>query len=479
MSFTQFIAILAARWKISLAVFITLVSVTLAVSLVLPKKYSAFASIVIDAKSDPLSAVLYAGGLNPSLIATQIDVLTSDRVAYKVVRNLKLAESPDIRQQWLEEAKGVGTIEQWLIGIFQKSLDVKPSRESNVISVNYKAPDPKFAAGLANAFEQAYLETNLELRVEPAKQFSTFFESRSKEARDEVEKAQSRLSAYQRTKGIVASDERLDVENNRLNELSSQLVGLQALVSDSGSRQTAAKGEAADRMQEVLVNPLIGGLKSDQARLEARIEEMNAKFGESHPQVLEAKANLAELRKRVQAETAKVTGSLGLSNSINKQRLGELRASLEAQRNKVLQMKAVRDEGAVLQRDIENAQRNYDQILQRLTQTSLESQATQSNAAVLTSAVPPAEPSSPRILLNMLLAIVVGALLAIGSALLLELSDRRVRSAEDVVGAVALPIIGVMPKPTAKRLFGRTAKANLMQGRLLSLLSPGGRAASV
>jgi capsular polysaccharide biosynthesis protein len=141
-------------------------------------------------------------------------------------------------------------------------------------------------------------------------------------------------------------------------------------------------------------------------------------------------------------------------------------------------MKAVRDEGAVLQRDIENAQRNYDQILQRLTQTSLESQATQSNAAVLTSAVPPVQPSSPRILLNMLLAIVVGALMALGSALLLELSDRRVRSPEDVVRAVALPIIGVMPKPTAKRLFGRTAKANLMQGRLLSLLSSGDRAAS-
>jgi hypothetical protein len=78
----------------------------------------------------------------------------------------------------------------------------------------------------------------------------------------------------------------------------------------------------------------------------------------------------------------------------------------------------------------------------------------------------------------MLLAIVVGALLAIGSALLLELSDRRVRSAEDVVGAVALPILGVMPKPTAKRLFGRTAKANLMQGRLLGLLSASGRATS-
>jgi succinoglycan biosynthesis transport protein ExoP len=192
MSFTQFLSILRARWMISLAVFVTLVTATLVVSLMLPKKYTAVASIVVDAKPDPLSAGLYSGGLNASIIATQMDVINSDRVAYKVVRNLKLTENAAIREQWLAASNGEGSIEQWLSDVFQKSLEVKPSRESNVISVAYKAADPRFAAGLANAFVQAYLETNLELRVEPAKQFSSFFESRAKESRDAVEKAQAR-----------------------------------------------------------------------------------------------------------------------------------------------------------------------------------------------------------------------------------------------------------------------------------------------
>jgi succinoglycan biosynthesis transport protein ExoP len=262
-----------------------------------------------------------------------------------------------------------------------------------------------------------------------------------------------------------------------LNELSSQLVALQALSAESSSRQVQASGDSRDRIQEVLNNSLIGGLKADLARIEVRLQELNARLGESHPQVIEAKANIAELKVKVEAETKRVTSGVGISNTINRSRLADVSASLAAQRTKMLQMKAVRDEGSVLLRDVENAQRTYDQILQRLNQTTLESQATLSNVAVLTQAVPPVAPTSPRLSLNMAIGVFLGALLAVGISLVLELFDRRVRSAEDVVLAVALPIIGVMPAPTAKRLFGRTAKANLMQRRLLGSISEAGKSA--
>lgn len=474
MNLVQFLAILKARWKAALIVFVGILSIALAASLLMRKNFTASASVVVDAsKPDPLAAVLYPGGMNPSVIATQIDVIQSDRVAFKVVRNLRLAENPQIREQWQGATGGVGSIEQWLATtVFQKSLDVKPSRESNVITVTYKAPDPQFAAALANAFVQAYLETNVEMRVEPAKLYSSFFDQRGKEARDALEKAQSTLSEFQKDKGIIATDERLDVENARLSELSSQYVGLQSLASDSGSRQVAARSKGADRMQEVLNNPLIAGLKADQARLEAKLQELTARLGDKNPQVIETRANLAELKARIDSETVKVAGSLGIANSINQQRAGEIKGALEAQRAKVLQMKALRDEGAVLVRDVENAQRMYDQIMQRLNQTTLESLATQSNVSVLSQAVPPVDASSPRLLFNMAVALFLGTLLAIAVVIALELLDRRVRSVEDVAQAVSLPIIGVLPSPNARRLFRKTVRANLMQQRLLGGRGP-------
>ncbi|MDT9001322.1 chain length determinant protein EpsF [Paucibacter sp. APW11] len=474
MSFIQFLSIIRARWKLALGIFFGTVVLTVLISAVLPKKYTGVASVVIDvAKPDPVSAVLYSGALSPSYLATQIDVIQSDRVAYKVVRNLKLTENPTIREQWKEATDGEGSIEQWLADSFQKSLEVRPSRESNVITVTYKAPDPRFAAGLANAFVQAYLETSVELRVDPAKQYSSFFESRAKEAREALEKAQAKLSDFQKEKGIIAADERLDVETARLNELSSQLVAIQALAAESGSRQSMANGASADRMQEVLNSPLIAGMKADLARAEARLQELGSRLGEAHPQVLEAKANINELRSKMDAETRKISSGVGVANTINQQRVGELRAALEAQRSKLLQLKAVRDEGAVLQRDAENAQRAYDQVQQRLNQSSLESQATQANVSVLTQAVPPVEATSPRMLLNSIVAVFGGTLLAVGVCLVLELLDRRVRSVEDVVQALGVPVIGVVPHPAARRLFGRAAKGSQMQQRLLGQAAAG------
>ena len=123
----------------------------------------------------------------------------------------------------------------------------------------------------------------------------------------------------------------------------------------------------------------------------------------------------------------------------------------------------------VLLRDVENAQRSYDAVLARLTQTSLESQTTQSNIYVLTQAQPPLDASSPKVVLNTLMAIAIGSVLAVGATLVLELLDRRVRALEDVTAAVGLPVLGVMPLPAPRRALGGR-RIPLMQQRLLAAL---------
>lgn len=471
MTFGQFLSILRARKWAALLVFALVVATTVVASLLLPKQYLGSASVVVDVKPDPVTAMVSPAMAMPSFMATQVDILGSDRVALRVIRDLKLADSPQIREQWQTEGQGRGTLEQWLIELLHKGLDVKPSRESNVIAIEYKSPDPRFAAALANAFAQAYIATTLELRVDPARQFTSFFATQSKDAREALERAQAKVSAFQRAKGIIATDERLDVENARLNELSSQLVQIQAVSSESGSRQAAAQGSQADRIQEVLNNPLIAGLKADLTRNEARLQELNAKFGDNHPQVIEARANIAELRSRIDGEIRRVTSGVGVTNTINKQREAQVRRELDAQRTKVLQMKAVRDEGQVLVREVEAAQRTYDNLMARLNQTALESQSTQSYANVLTQAQPPAEHASPKLVLNTALSVFLGTLLAVGVALLLELSDRRVRAPEDVVAALGLPVLGVLPKPNAKR-FNAGRHALLAQQRVVGLPAP-------
>lgn len=478
MTFAQFLSILRARKWAALLVFSLVVAITLVVSLLLPKQYAGAASVVVDVKPDPISATVFPNLTTPGFMATQVDILQSERVALRVIRDLRLTENPSIREQWQAETDGEGTLEQYLVQFLQKYLDVKPSQQSNVINIEYRSPSPQFAAALANAFAQAYISTTLELRVDPAQAFRRFFDTQNKEAREALEKAQSKLSAYQQENGIIATDERLDVENARLNELSSQLTQLQAISAESSSRQGQAMGAQSDQLAEVLNNPLISGLKADLSRNEARLKELMAKLGDAHPQVVELRANITELRARIDNETRRVTSGVGVNNNINKGREAQVRAALEAQRAKVLQLKAVRDEGTLLQREVDNAQRTYDMLTARLNQTALEAQNTQSYASVLTFAQPPSKHSSPKIVLNMLLAIFLGGLLAIGVALLMEMADRRVRSPEDAVAVLGLPVLGSLPAPNAKRFSpGRPASLGLVsQQRALGLANPGSQA---
>jgi len=455
MNFSQFLAILRARWLTAVAVFFAIVALVIGVSLVLPAKYTATASVLVDMRaSDPLAQTGTAAAMPMSYVSTQADVIQSTRVAQRVVRDLRLTDSPQLRAQWMDATDGVGSFEVWLAEALQSRLDVKPSRESSVINVSFTSPDPKFSAALANAFVQAYLDTTLDLRVDPAKQYSSFFDSRQKELRAVLEKAQAKLSQYQKENGILASDERYDVETARLNELSSQLVAVQAIAAESSSRQAQARARA-NELSDVINNPVVQGLRADLTRQEAKLQEMTTRMGDAHPSVQEARANIKEMRAKLNAEIGRVSGSVGVTNTINQSREGELRAALAAQRARVAQMKQQRDEAMVLQRDVESAQRAYDAVAARLTQTSLESQTKLTNTALLAAATEPIRPSSPNLALNSLLGVFVGLMFAVAFALLRELRDRRLRSVQDAVQLLGLPVLGHLPGPMRKPLLGR------------------------
>lgn len=468
MTFSQFITILRARWRCAIATVVAVVALVVGVGLARAPQYTASASVLIDIKStDPIGGAALAGLPATAYMATQLDVAQSERVLLRALRALGVHQNPEIRTMWQEETLGKGDYDPWLAELVLKGLVVKPSRESNVMTVSYSSPDPQFSAAMANALVQAYIDTTLELKVEPARQYSGFFDERAKVMREALETAQTRLSKYQQAKGIIATDERLDVENGRLMELSTQLVALQAVAAESSGRQGQAGN--ADRLQEVLNSPLIAGLTAEASRQESRLTELEQRLGDKHPQVQELRANIAQLRSKIASATRSVTGSLSVNNSVNQTRLTQLQASLDEQRAKVLRLKGQRDEVAVLLRDVENAQRAYDAVLARANQTGMESQNTQTNVSKLKVAGVPAFPSSPKMSLVAAVSIVLGALLGIGLALVREFMDRRVRSEADVVEFLKQPLLVSLPRSARDDTRSRS-RLGLMKARVVNSL---------
>ena len=458
MTLQQFLLILRARYKIILSILLVTVSTTLAVSLMLPKQYSATTAIVLDVKSpDAVSGMLLPGLASSSYMATQIDIINSSRVAQRVVKMLRMDESPAIRSQWMDATDGKGDLKNWLGELLQKRLEVKPSRESNVINIKFSGTDPNFAAAVANTFAPAYIDVNLELRVEPARQQTLWFDGQTAILREKLEKAQQALSDHQQRVGIVVSNERLDHETAKLNEISSQITAVQAHTSDSSSKRKSA--ENSETLLEVMQSPVIHNIKLDIIRLDATLQESNINLGKNHPQTQRIESQLASLRSKLASEIRQIGSSIGTTYQVGKLKEGELLESLETQKKHVLELTKQHDIINVLKRDVELAQRAFETTSLRSMQVRLESQAVQTNIAVLNPAAVPIESSGPKILLNLVVSFLLGILLSVGVALIFELLNRRVYSAEDLLEALDLPVLAIIPSTallptTRERLRG-------------------------
>lgn len=443
MTLQQFLSILRARYKAALFALLATVITTLVVSLLLPKQYSATTAVVIDVKSpDPITGMVLPGLAAPGYMSTQVDIINSDRVAQRVVKLLRMDQSPAIREQWMEATDSKGDLTVWLAELLKKKLDVKPSRESNVINIKFSGTDPGFVTAVANAFAPAYIDINLELRVEPAGQYATWFEGQARLLRDRLEKAQQALSDHQQKTGIIAMDERLNHETAKLNDISTQITMAQGQTSDSSSKRKSAGN--SETLAEVMQNQVINSLKLDTARLEAKLQESSINLGKNHPQTQRAESEIFSLKTKLDDETRRIYSSIGTAYHVGKKKEKELLEALDAQKKHVLELTKQHDAINVLKRDVEAAQRAFEGVSTRSMQARLESQSVQTNIAVLNPASLPTEPSGPKILLNVLLSIFLGTLLGVGVALVLELVNRRVYSAEDLVKAIDLPVLAII-----------------------------------
>lgn len=464
MTFQVLFQILRSRWLTFLLTFTLVTGAVATWTYMTPKIYTASASLVVDPKVDPIAGTILAGMASPSYLMTQVDIIQSTRVASRVVTALRLVEIADLRSQWLNKTSGTGNFEAWLADLLRSGLDVRPSRGSNVINLYFRGSDPRFVEAVANAFIKAYLETTLELRTAPARDYSRFFDANSKTLRDNLEAAQAKLSQYHQSTGLIVSDERLDVETQRLSELTGQSVAIQAAAADSQSRETQALTQA-DRMTDVMNSPMVSTLRAELARQDAQLEQMGSRLGDNHPSVRELKSGIAENRSRLEIETRRAQSSVGVNNRVNQSRVAQARSALDEQRAKVLKLRAVRDEASVLARDVENAQRAYEGVLTRLNLTTLESQTVQANVAPLEKATAPNAPSSPRIGLNIALGALVAGILGLLAVGLREARDRRVRSELDFEAQMNLPVLIVVPsykKSKGARLLKPKANAVLL-----------------
>jgi len=182
-------------------------------------------------------------------------------------------------------------------------------------------------------------------------------------------------------------------------------------------------------------------LKGEINRLEAKLQEASRNLGKNHPQYQAMEGEIASLKLKLDAETKQIVSSINTANTVNRQKGSELKATIESHKKEAIEESTQRDQITVLENDVESAQKAYDLVVQRYTESNLQSQSNQTNISILNVASEPTDPSSPKVFLYVMVSVFVGILLGIGSALIAELLDQRVRTVESLKEATGIPLL--------------------------------------
>ncbi|MHB1586419.1 MAG: Wzz/FepE/Etk N-terminal domain-containing protein [Acidiferrobacteraceae bacterium] len=383
MNFTQYLLILGARKWLVFWTFVVCVLTTTIITFLLPKQYTAAASIVVNVKSkDPLTGQVLPVQLLPGYLTTQVDIIKSEHVALRVVHELKLASDPTTQALYMKATKGRGDIRDWLATLLLKHLSVKPLPRANVVKVAFTATEPHFAALTANAFVKAYIATNLDLQKAPEEQTAAWLDQQVQRLRTRLSKAQQKLAKYQLTHGIVGT----------------------------------GQGGTVQSLRVFLIQS------------EAKLAQLGQTLGKNNPKYRRAQAEVGLLKSRLNA-AARLTAA---GNS------GKNGATGSSQN------------GMLLQRNVQNYKLMYNNAMQRYEAATMEAAYNETDVAPLNTAIPPTEASWPKPLVNIPIAVVLGLMLGVAFALFAEMADRRVRSGQDIVTDVLIPVLAELSPKTIR-----------------------------
>jgi succinoglycan biosynthesis transport protein ExoP len=470
MDISQFLLALRARRKAFVLALVATIVTAIAVALIAPKRYVGQAVLLVDAPDQQAMAPVRVLSLRDraSYIATQIELVQSSRVATQVARDLKLAQNPELRAAFEEDTGGVGQIDAWIGAMLLDKLKVT-NTASNLIAIEYASNNAKSAASVANGFAKAYLAVSLDLRTQPTREAAEWFEDQLKGLQGRVNQAQTKLTAFQREKGLAAVDDRGDIEAARLTELNTMLTSARNATYDAQTRHKqaadlVASGGSPDALPEVMASPAILAVKSDLARAESLLHTASADLGPNHPVYQKYAGEVGTLREKLSSEMKKVVAALGNAGQQARKREQELQAALEAQQQHLIKMRDARVQMSAMFRDVDNAQKSYDAVLARYMTTRIESRAQQGDVALLSPAIEPAKPAFPKIPLIAGLSVFLGLMLATMMVYALETLDRRVRSRFDLESRLAVPSLGRISRwqPTGGRLLPAPSAARAL-----------------
>jgi uncharacterized protein involved in exopolysaccharide biosynthesis len=435
LSLAQLFAIVWAHRKRSLLIALSIVVLAGAVSKMLPKTYSASASLMVNYEiNDPLGGREFPIGLLGSYMSTQVALMQSSEVLQPVVDRLGLTENPKYAAG---HRGGEETLREWVERKLSKNLSIEQGRfGSQLIYITYTAGDPVEAAAVANAVAEVYSEQVYNRLTGPAADRAKRYTEQLDELKAKVGRAQEQVTEFRQRTGFDA-DAKTNVDLALLGTLEQRRLEAQNARRAAEARLAMNPAVAND----ALSSNLIQSLKTQLSAQQAHMAELRATLGPRHPQVVELQSQIDATQRSLEAEMRVYSSTAASELRAARDLEQKLDAAVEDQRAKTLDARTLQDQAAKYELELESAQSVYKRALDGYDQIMFASSGHYTNVSFVSRATPPLKASKPKTIVNVLLGAVLGGFLGVVGPLAYDLFNRRVRCRDDLERDLGMPVL--------------------------------------
>lgn len=455
------------RYKKLIGLILAVVVVTtLLITLLMRPMYTA--SVSLEVNTSGRSLVKFQNVENQDLgsreyISTQSKILGSAAVAREVITKIDLINNPEFNGELTQRGflNGVKSIinifrstnvksEQdrikSAVNIYLDRLAIAPVRNTSIIEVKFESFSPDLAAKIANAHAQAYVKLSDDRRFSSTSGAKNFLEKEISVIQAKLETSEKKLNAFARKNGVIDIEDKNNIMIERLSDLSQSLSSVQNERIDAETRNIQAKTASAQRLSVVYDDLLIKSLREEQATYKAEYFELSKIYKKKYPAMQQLQAKIDEIEANINAQASKIIGGLKTNFEQLLLRENRLKSELESLQSQLLDLQDRAVTYNILKREWEANKELYSGLLERTKEIGVAAGMELNVGSVIDSASPPNGASSPRLLLNLMIASFLGLAGGLGAAFLLAMLDNTISDVEELYQYTGIGHLGVSPE---------------------------------
>lgn len=447
--------------------------------------YTAQSTILIDAPEPNIMDISNAVTQQPEAVApsdyykTECDILKSRSLVDRVIadKNLDRPAPKRGRREASARTQPLAKIGRWLFGresakahpptnpaltrehledAYLGALGIEPLNETSLVGIRFTSPNPALAAEIANAHAEEFIRQGLDIHRRAKEDVANFLEQKLVDLKRRLQNSEIALNNYRRDHGIIPGLTSLSGKDaiviDRLSQLSKDLTAVQVQRIGLQAQMDLINKKQYDSLPAVVSQPMIQSLERELDDLYARDADLSSKFKPDYPEVKQLDARIGKIRDRINTEIDRQVASIQFQYRGIEEKESRLEDEMNEQRALTMKLNDAGVQYAILQREVDANRELYQSVLKAMKDARVAADAQTSNVSIIDEAEIPEAPSSPRVKRTLAVSLILGLVLGLGSALLIDYLRNTLERPEDVARLFRLPALAIIPKLPRRRV---------------------------